>query len=408
MAQPAPGVTAADGPQPPALRWVVPLYLGLVWTLVPASALGPLPSPIEPAGLLLFAWAIWRAPRHPELARATALVVGLLALALLAGWSGSKLWLDAPLEQLRELGFLVIAALGLASVGAVDRTVRVLAVTGLLLGLGALYSVQVEATTLFPVETDPFGIEAPRAVGPFGEANFFALSLAALVPMQYFAAARGGWWLLIGSSGLVATLGGILATGSRGGLGAALVGLALSVVFTGTLGHQRRTLRLAALGALAVAVLLAPTLSAQLEDSARRTVSGRATENRIAFAMFADHPVTGVGPGAYPLLYRDYAREIGDDPRPLREPHNLYLQIMSEQGLAGVLGWLGAAIIVGRAVVRRRVWRSATGQAVLFSMVTFLAGSLFLHGSTLRLLFILTGMALALAFATRRETEATP
>lgn len=379
-------------------QWIVPGYLGLVWTLVPASTLGGL-SPIELGGVAMLGLALWRAPKRLDLAGVTALVLLFAAIPLLTGWAFAQLDAGLPEAQLRDLAFLAIAAFGLASVGDVDRAVRAIAVVGLALGIGALYSVYVAPTELFPLETDPFGVEAPRAAGPFGESNFFALSLAAAVPMQYFVAVRGGAWRYVGIAGLIATLGGIVAAGSRGGMIAALAGLGLCIVFSGSLGASGRRVRLVGAAAVVGVALLLPTLSAQIESSTTRTVSGRATENRIALAMFADRPLVGAGPNVYPLLYRDYARDIGNDPRAQREPHNLYLQILAEQGIAGAVGWLGAALVVGRAIIRRRIWEEPTGQAVLFSLGAYAVGSVFLHGANLRLLFILVGMALALAFA---------
>ena len=385
-------------------HWIVPGYLGLVWTLVPASALGGI-SPIELGGLAMLGLALWRAPKRPELTGTMVLVVLFAAIPLLTGWAFAPLDAGLPDAQLRDLAFLAIAAFGLASAGDVDRAVRAIAVVGLVLGVGALYSVYVAPTTLFPLEIDPFGVEAPRAAGPFGESNFFALSLAAALPMQYFVAIRGGAWRYVGIAGMVAALGGILAAGSRGGVLAALAGLGLCLVFSGSLGASGRRVRIVGVAAIIGVALLIPTLSAQVESSTKRTVSGRATENRVALAMFADRPLVGVGPGVFPLLYRDYARTIGNDPRPQREPHNLYLQILAEQGIAGAIGWLGAALVAGIAIVRRRIWEAPTGQAVLFSLGAYAVGSVFLHGANLRLLFILAGMALALAFAPGPERE---
>lgn len=381
-------------------QWIVPGYLGLVWTLVPASALGGL-SPIEVGGAAMLGLAAWRATKRPDVAATTALVIGLAAIPVVTGWAFATLDAGLPKDQFRDLAFIAIAALGLTSVGDVDRTVRAIAVVGLVLGVGALYSVYVAPTGLFPLETDPYGVEAARAAGPFGESNFFALSLAAAAPMQYFVAIRGGAWRYVGVAGLIAVLGGIVAAGSRGGMLAALAGLGLCIVFSGSLGASGRRIRLVGAAAILGVALLVPTLSAQVESSTKRTVSGRATENRIAVAMFGDRPLVGVGPNVYPLLYRDYARDIGNDPRPQREPHNLYLQILAEQGIAGAIGWLGAALVVGRAVVRRRIWEEPAGQAVLFALAAYAVGSLFLHGANLRLLFVLVGMALALAFTPR-------
>src|SRR5206468_863211 len=116
-----------------------------------------------------------------------------------------------------------------------------------------------------------------------------------------------------------------------------------------------------------------------------RTVAGRLTENRIAVAMFRDRPLLGVGPGRYRERYRDYARRIGNDVRPVREAHSLPLQIAAEQGLIGLLGWMSAALAIAATALRRRVFDHLAGRALGAALATYATGSLFLHGSQLRL-----------------------
>jgi O-Antigen ligase len=167
-----------------------------------------------------------------------------------------------------------------------------------------------------------------------------------------------------------------------------------------------RALRLGVVAVALGAVVLLPSLQDQLESSRERTISGRATENLVAVAMFADHPVTGVGPERYPALYRDYTRRVGNDDRPVRAAHSLPLQIAAEQGIGGLLGWLTAILLVGMWVVRRGVWHHPVGRALLLSIGVFLVGSLFLHGSLLRLLFMLVGAVVALGWIAPRARPA--
>jgi O-antigen ligase len=122
--------------------------------------------------------------------------------------------------------------------------------------------------------------------------------------------------------------------------------------------------------------------------------------------MFADHPLVGVGPSTYPLLYRDYTRRIGNDPRVDREPHSLPLQIAAEQGLAGILGWIGLLVLIVRLTIAHRVWTTRVGLTLLVSLGTYAFGSLFLHGSQLRVPYMLVGALIAVAWATDREPEA--
>ena len=124
--------------------------------------------------------------------------------------------------------------------------------------------------------------------------------------------------------------------------------------------------------------------------------------------MFLDHPIAGVGPGRYQDLYRDYGRRLGSDPRSERAAHSLPIEIAAEQGLAGLVGWAGAALVLAGFAARTRIWSSLIGRAVTVSIFAFLVGSLFLHGSRLRLLFLLVGILLVIgtASSTRRSAGA--
>jgi O-antigen ligase len=296
---------------------------------------------------------------------------------------------------------VLVLALGLSQVRDFERLMTALCVTGLILGAGAVYSVLVGPTSLFPLATDLAGDQAARAAGPFGEPNFFALSLAALVPVALHVAGRGGRLLALGLATAVAIGGGILATGSRAGLLAAVLALLAHAILT-----RERTSRLAAVGTIAIAVIAAPLFATQASSSLERSVGGRATENLIAVAMFAEHPIAGVGPGDYPSLYRDYSRRMGSDPRYEREPHSLPLQIAAEQGIAGIVGWIAAGILLIRLVVVRRLWELPVGLTLILATGTYLLGSLFLHGSQLRLIYMLAGTLVALAWATDRASPA--
>jgi O-antigen ligase len=268
------------------------------------------------------------------------------------------------------------------------------------LGVGGAYSVLVHPTALFPLDgADPTtNVQADRAAGPFGESNFYALSLAVLVPFALHLAGRGGRWRPLGLLGVASLVAGVLASGSRGGLiaiGAALVGHALWAGAART-PSGARSRRVAVVGVLCVVGLL-PLFGRQVQGAQTRVTSGRATENLIAVQMWADHPLSGVGPQVYPVLYRDYARRIGHDPRPRREPHSLPLEILAEQGAAGVVGWSLALGLLGGFIRRSGLTATALGRSTVLALVTYGCGSLFLHGSQQRLLFLLIGLTLALA-----------
>ncbi len=385
-------------------RWIVPCYIGLVWTSIEASYFGGLPSPIETAGLALLAFATYLAVQRLGYAKEVLVVCAFLALPVLASGLLSPDGLTIPIDQLKNITFLFLAAMVVRSVEDVDRAAIALAVVGIFLGFGSVYSVFVSPTELFPLkEPDiPFNPITPRADGPVGDPNFFALVMAALVPFGMYLVARGGARQLLGIASVLAVIGGVFATGSRGGIvaiGAAIVGAGLIMpVFR---------IRVAAAAVVLGTVVALPLFAAQTEDAGARGIEGRLTENKVAVAMFSEFPVTGVGPGHFPAHYRDYTRFIGNDPRPEREAHSLPLEVAAEQGLAGIIGWSLAFLVVLRFASVYGVWRLLIGRAVILSILTYLTASLFLHGSEIRLLWLLLGMLFALGWAVRERPPKT-
>lgn len=376
-------------------RWIVPAFVGFTWAALPGHVFGGLPSPVEAGGVMLLAFAGWRALARPLLTGTVLTIMALLAVPLVVSAALGPEGTGLPASDLRELLFLFIVALCVFGPGSAERVVTALVITALILGIGGICSVLIGPSGLFPVVTDvatAIEPEAPRAAGPFGEPNFFALSLAALTPLALYVASRGGWRRWLGIAALIAIAGGIMAAGSRGGALALLFGL---IAFAAT--TRIRTLRIAAAVTVVAAVVLLPFFAGQAESSSSRSVSGRETENRIALAMFGDYPITGVGPHQYENLYRQYSRNIGEDPRSIRAPHSLPLEIAAEQGLVGIIGWIVAAILFLSYVLSRGAWRTTLGRALLLAVATYMFGSLFLHGSQLRLLFILAGLAMAYA-----------
>jgi O-antigen ligase len=376
-------------------RWIVPAFVGLTWAALPGHVFGGLPSPVEAGGVVLLAFAAWRALARPVLAGTVLAMMALLAVPLVVSAALGPEGAGLPVSDLRELLFLFIVALCVFGAGNAERVVTALVIAGLILGIGGICSVLIGPSGLFPVVTDvatAIEPEAPRAAGPFGEPNFFALSLAALTPLALYVASQGAWRRWLGVAALIAIAGAILAAGSRGGALAMVFGLVAFAAAT-----QVRSVRIAAVGTLVAAVVLIPFFAGQAESSGSRSVSGRETENRIAFAMFGDYPVTGVGPHQFENLYRQYSRNIGEDPRSIRAPHSLPLEIAADQGLVGIIGWAVAALLFVSYVLSRGAWRTTLGRALLLAVATYMFGSLFLHGSQLRLLFILMGLAMAYA-----------
>lgn len=382
--------------------WLVPAFLAFTWSSISTFGVRFAGFTLVDAGVLaLLAMVVLRALRGGTPWREPVLLCVLLAAALL----GPALMTETTgtaLNRARDLAFVVIAALGIRGVAGVQRTVTALTAIGAVLGLGAISSVLIGPSPFFGVVVEQGTGADPdvgRAIGPFGEPNFFALSMAALAPFALLLASRPGPRRLLGLVTIAALAGGVLATGSRG----ALLALAATTIVWG-LAAERGTPRTAAVaGACAIAAML-PVFALQTSGAEKRTTDGRMTEMAVAVEVFQDHPVVGIGPGSYPAYYRDYARRVGNDPRTNREAHSLPLQIAAEQGLAGLLAWMAAIVLVAARARAARLWSDPVGRAICLAPLTYLAGSLFLHGSQLRLPYILAGLVLAAA-AVRLEED---
>jgi len=84
-----------------------------------------------------------------------------------------------------------------------------------------------------------------------------------------------------------------------------------------------------------------PGSQTQIEEEG--SFRGRLSVQLAGWMMFTEHPFFGVGWDNFTPNYPEYSRRIGLDrsANTHATPHNLYIQIASEQGLVG-LAWFGA------------------------------------------------------------------
>jgi putative inorganic carbon (HCO3(-)) transporter len=279
-----------------------------------------------------------------------------------------------------------------------------------------------------------------RAQGPLPDANYYAQILLPSLAMGLVMLWRGrskGERVLAGAAAALCLLG-IAFTYSRGAAVAlVLVMLVLAVLRYLTLANLARI----AVGA-ALLFLLVPgygerlgTLSALPGATADSGSAGadistrsRATENRAAWLVFGDHPLLGAGPGSFPLLYQEYAREAGgeihlqssrgSDPSageaPEREAHNLFLGMAADLGLAGLFAFGGLVLVTLHQLMRaRRRWLGtrpdleALATGLLVALVGYLAAGVFLSLAFERYLWLLLGLAGATAHVLLAQTPET-
>jgi O-Antigen ligase len=263
-----------------------------------------------------------------------------------------------------------------------------------------------------------------RTAGTVGEKNRFAQNMLMLLPIALFCclAERSTRTRILAATIAAITMFGWAVAFSRG----CAVALALTAVVGVLIGcFKLRHLAIVSLAAFVI-LLCVPRYQTRLASLAALTgvleskqtlahtadgsIRGRFTEMLAASRVFADHPLLGVGPSVFPYYAREYGKQGGL--RALetkRQAHNLYLGIAAEQGILGLLCFLG---IVGMTLrdllcVRRklladnpRIARLASGYAL--ALIGYLASGLFLHFSFVRFFWLILGLATATVYVARR------
>lgn len=194
-----------------------------------------------------------------------------------------------------------------------------------------------------------YWIRTPRSggwiYGPYVNHNHYAGLMELLLPVSlvvlFGGKVRGGPRILLGFA-TVLMASTIFLSGSRGGMVAFAVQLALLATFLGTRGRNPRAAL--ALGVLVLAVgcalvwlggsSLADRLSS-IHSEARTELSGgvRLAINRDGLRMFFQKPVVGFGLGTFPIVYPRFRSFFTN--MFVNEAHNDYLQLLVEMGMAG-------------------------------------------------------------------------
>ena len=218
----------------------------------------------------------------------------------------------------------------------------------------------------------------------------------------------------------------ILLTQSRGAF-LAFATLVLLIVVT----HRARIkllLQIGVLGALLLAVtpdgvwtrvkgLRAATGGGERLEEVDREGSARQRYEiwKVARKMSREHPVTGVGTGAYSLGHEYYAMgsEFNPTARGRRDTHSMYLNVLAETGYPGLLLFLG--VLVTTLLHAERVRRACRGvmprearqlQLLVFGLLAFCQAAIFGSLAYLPFLHIHLALIWALAEICRRELAA--
>ncbi|MEU9604760.1 O-antigen ligase family protein [Streptomyces sp. NPDC048057] len=238
------------------------------------------------------------------------------------------------------------------------------------------------------VTTRPSRADAPRWLRPVAAGAAVLL----VVPLA-LSFSRGSW-----IATALAVLAVLLLSGARRAFAVLAVATAAAVVLVGGFG----------VGSAAMGERLGSIT--EVTDAPDRSVTDRYAMWAAAHDMWRGAPVTGVGLKGFPD-HRDAHASVGLSSgsdtagagqefqrQPLLSPHNMYLLILSEQGLVGATAFVGswAALLVGGA---RRLARGRGARDVGLAAVALLLWQTvdFLYADIGGPSTVLTGVVLGLA-----------
>jgi putative inorganic carbon (hco3(-)) transporter len=246
------------------------------------------------------------------------------------------------------------------------------------------------------------GIMHPRFSAEGWDPNDLALALVIAIPLAAWLSnrirSRVAAWACRGYL-LVGPLAALL-TGSRGGLVAlAVAALAVPLLFTRTGLTTKLCAGVLLMGIALAALSFVPgPVWSRLGTLPSEIVSGdlrqRATIWEYGLRTLADHPVLGVGAGAF-------KQAAGAS----YTAHNTFLAVLVEMGF---LGFGVFVVVVGFPLVR--IWRGQAGQRYLWlvTLACWAAGASGLGWQERRITWFVLGLALASAMAHSHQSSALP
>lgn len=320
-------------------------------------------------GLALYLWVIhsYRVPLGT-----TAIAIGLVGVLLggasirlprsLALFGGFILWAAVTAPLARDFGltidalevFVKLWLIGLVASNVANSRRELYLLVVVWLGFFALYPVRGTFFNFFSGVTH-FGRYAWNFT--FANPNDLAaltLPMLAMAVMVLQAERTSRWvrWSALAGVILLPLL--IVITQSRGGI------IALATMALLILAQYRRQARGLAIGVLVagvVAIAAPPEAWERLSGlSEARTDLGAVDEEgsadqrfeiwRVAVAMAADRPLTGVGLGNYAEAHAEYAQssQFRQTARGRRDTHSIYLNALAETGVLGLVLLLGVLI----------------------------------------------------------------
>lgn len=323
----------------------VPFMFGLAgWAVLVAAVHGSPTDGLPPALLAIGIVAVLVVCRRVDVADRETLLIGIVTAALVVSatgwlglafrltawrWEAQGVWRASSTLTYPNAMAAVLVPVALVVLALLTRRPRSLplglAATGLLIGAGATLSraglLALAAGVVVLVAALGARTVAKAAIGPAVGA---AVALGALVPSLPAAGAASPGLATVGLLAGLAIGSGFPFLASR-----EAVGVVSGVWLLGALA-------LIALGPSRFAEAAADVANARFTLASADRFHGA----RAALRTFADHPLTGAGPGLAELRWtrRDGVQAT------LRYAHNEYAQVAAELGLVGVTLLVGALV----------------------------------------------------------------
>ena len=285
--------------------------------------------------------------------------------------------------------------------------------------LGAVVSVVLGFVGGSVTPANPSDAIATRVGGGSGDPNFLAAGLVPAIVLA-FALAAGSRrlavrWAVLPTVTLLMV--GLMASQSRGGLVAAAVAAAASLVVA---KRGRVWVVVGLLWVVGAAIAWYATDPVAWERVSNfDESSGRSELWAVGWRMWQDNPVVGVGLQGFADHAGSYAQALG----PLRYAqfiteqdyvvHNSFLELLAETGIVGFTLYLSVVVIALHCA-----WRAAgrferlgdtamasLSRAVIVGALAMLTAAFFISGQTDRRLWVLLAFGPALLAASRRGAD---
>ncbi|MBL6980971.1 MAG: O-antigen ligase family protein [Anaerolineales bacterium] len=264
-----------------------------------------------------------------------------------------------------------------------------------------------------------------RTSGPFGNPNDYSQIMLVLFPLALDRLwnEKSRWLKIFNTYAAAVVLGSVILTFSRSGfVSLVLAGFVFLVYYRPKFSN---IVPIMLLGFMLIpfvpreyadrmGTLSLFTPGSNYNPIGEVSLRGRTSEMLVGWMMFLDRPIFGVGVENYPVYYQEYSRRVGLDPRTeARSPHNLYLEVLAERGLLGfaffmlILWMTYRGLREARRDFLRMEDKNYIGLVTAFSIgvLSYFIGSIFMHSSYPRFMWLLVGISLALPQLSRAARE---